>query len=301
MKLLFYSVLVSLFSLTVISCSNSKEKKEDILVGNLPVIVDESVLPIVLEQIEVFESSYKDAKLKTIAAPEITAVNSLIKGDANIAILTRELTENENKSFAQRSVTPRIYKVAYDGVVLIGNNESTDSTVTEAEIMGLLTGNKTRNFSLVFEDLNSSTLRYFMNKGAQDKVVGTFVETKDSLNSLIDYIVSTPNKIGVISYNQYLSLQSSFNEIDKIRILSVLNENLPEKRYVKPSQASLSTDEYPFKREIYILNYQPNMGLGIGFSSFVTGDRGQRIVLKSGLLPETMPGREIMVRDKINK
>jgi len=48
------------------------------------------------------------------------------------------------------------------------------------------------------------------------------------------------------------------------------------------------------------LNYQPNLGLGIGFSSFMTGDRGQRIVLKSGLLPATMPGRELIIRDGFN-
>lgn len=301
MKLLIYSILGCLLSITVISCSNSNENKEDILVGNLPLIVDESVFPIVLEQIEVFESSYKNAKLKTIAAPEVAAVNSLIKGDAHIAILTRELTAEENKSFEERSVKPRIYQVAYDGIVLIGNVQSADSTITEVEILDMLRGKNVRNFSLVFQSLNSSTLRYFINKGSLDKVAGTFVESKDSLSSLIDYVISTPNKVGVISYNQYLSLQSSFKEIDKIRILSVLNDKLPEKRYIKPSQASLSTDEYPFKREIYILNYQPNMGLGLGFSSFITGDRGQRIVLKSGLLPVTMPGREIMVRDKLNK
>ena len=47
-------------------------------------------------------------------------------------------------------------------------------------------------------------------------------------------------------------------------------------------------------------NYQPNLGLGIGFSAFLTGDRGQRIVLKSGLVPATMPGREIIIRDDIS-
>jgi len=48
-----------------------------------------------------------------------------------------------------------------------------------------------------------------------------------------------------------------------------------------------------------VLNYQPNLGLGIGFSAFLTGDRGQRIVLRSGLVPATMPGRELIIRDEL--
>src|SRR5690606_28597267 len=103
-----------------------------------------------------------------------------------------------------------------------------------------------------------------------------------------------------MSYNQYLSLQSSFTVKDKIRFLIVLNDTLDTPKYVKPTQASLSTFEYPLRREVKILNYQPHLGLGMGFSAFITGDRGQRIVLKSGLLPAKMPGREIIVRDKIN-
>ena len=113
-------------------------------------------------------------------------------------------------------------------------------------------------------------------------------------------VSSSTNKIGLISLNQYLSLSRTFPEMDKIRILSVLNESLATPKYVKPSQTSISTEEYPFRRTIYVMNYQPNLGLGIGFSSFLTGDRGQRIVLKSGLLPAKMPGREIIIRNGFN-
>jgi phosphate transport system substrate-binding protein len=39
----------------------------------------------------------------------------------------------------------------------------------------------------------------------------------------------------------------------------------------------------------------------MGFASFLAGDIGQRIVLKSGLLPIQMPGRNIMTRKEIEK
>jgi len=299
-KSLFLSMLVLLL---VTSCTDNKkkekEKKDDILTGELPVLVDETVLPLFLEQKEVFESSYYNAKVLPDAKSEIQAINSLIKGEANIAYLTRELTEEENKSFKQRSITPRIYEVAYDAIILVGNRSNPDSSILVNEIIDLLKGNKSKSSTLVFQDANSSVLRYFRELGKVEKVANTYLELKDDAKSILETVANSNNKIGVLSFNQYLSLESSFIEKDKIRILSVLNDSLDAPKYVKPSQASLSTNEYPLKRRIYVLNYQPNLGLGIGFSAFLTGDRGQRIVLKSGLLPATMPGREIIIRNNV--
>jgi len=38
----------------------------------------------------------------------------------------------------------------------------------------------------------------------------------------------------------------------------------------------------------------------MGFASFVAGDIGQRIILKSGLLPARVPGRKINIRNEIS-
>ena len=171
--------------------------------------------------------------------------------------MTRELTEEESKSFKERSIQPRVYEVAYDAVVLIGNKVGIDSTVTVSQIVDLLKGVKNGNSSLVLHDPNSSLLRYFRELGNIDKVANTYVALEDQAADVLKHVATQSNKIGLISLNQYLSLKSSFIENDKIRILSVLNDKLDTPKYVKPSQASLSTDEYPLKRTIYVLNYQP--------------------------------------------
>lgn len=298
-----WNAIVLLFVfLLMIGCNSNqkKEKKDDILSGVLPVSVDETILPLFLEQKEVFESSYYNAKINILANPEVQAVNTLLKGETHIAFMARELSQEEKEHFKKKSISGRIYPVAYDGVVLVTNTGSVDTSMRVDEVIELLKGNKVKNVRLVFDNLNSSILRYFVERGKIEKVANTYVETLSSSEEVLTEVAKTIDKIGFISYNQYLSLKSSFTEMDKIRILSVLNEEGGRSRYVLPSQANLSTDEYPLKRTIYVLNYQPNMGLGIGFSAFMTGDRGQRIVLKSGLLPATMPGREIIIRDETN-
>ncbi|MGN0003748.1 MAG: PstS family phosphate ABC transporter substrate-binding protein [Sphingobacterium composti] len=283
------------------SCRDGEKKnsKDDILAGEITVLVDESLLPIAVEQKEVFESSYYNAKVNLVGKPEIQAVNDLIKGEAGMIILSRELTDEEKKTFEQRSINPRIYSFAYDAVVLVGNTNR-DSTIKSQEVIDLLSGKKSSGEKLLIDNPNSSSIRYFRELGKLDKIANTYIEVKDSVKYILEDVSSDEKRIGVMSLNQYLSLQRSFTKKDKIRILSVLNDTLATPKYVKATQASLATGEYPLRREVKVLNYQPNMGLGLGFSAFITGDRGQRIVLKSGLLPAKMPGREIIIRDKIN-
>lgn len=301
MKVRSYIVVLVVLGLFIGCSSNKKsEKKDDILSGEIPVSVDETILPLFLEQKEVFESSYYDAKITVLANPEVQSINTLLRDEAAIAFLTRELTAEEKKHFENKSTPGRIYPVGYDAIVLVTNKESSDSSMRVGDIVELLKGNKVKDVKLVFDNLNSSILRYFIDAGEIDKVANTYVETAANSEGILHEISKSTGKIGLISYNQYLSLKSSFTEIEKIRILSVLNEQGAEQKYVLPSQASLSVGEYPLKRTIYVLNYQPNIGLGVGLSAFLTGDRGQRIVLKSGLLPATMPGREIIIRDRIN-
>ena len=48
-----------------------------------------------------------------------------------------------------------------------------------------------------------------------------------------------------------------------------------------------------------MLNYEGSVGLGMGFATFVAGDVGQRIVLKSGLAPVRLALREVKVRKDI--
>ncbi|WP_140938050.1 PstS family phosphate ABC transporter substrate-binding protein [Sphingobacterium lumbrici] len=282
------------------SQDGEKEDKEDVLKGSMQVGVDETVLPLFMENKEVFESSYYNATIVPQPAAEVHAINALLKGETNFAVLARKLTAEESRSFEQRAIKPYIYPIAYDGIVLLTNNASADTSFRVADVIALLKGSKVKDVKLVFDNVNSSILRYFKDLGTIDKIASNYVEALTSSEEVLHEVANSVDKIGLISFNQYLYLKSSFTEIDKIRILSVLNDSGGKHRYVKPSQASLSTDEYPLKREIFVLNYQPNFGLGIGFSAFLTGDRGQRIVLKSGLLPATMPGREIIIRDRIN-
>ena len=317
MKRILIYAFIGFLMLSIGACSNSKKKGQDvtdstqkkqgvgtgkILAGELAVIVDESILPIMLEQADVFKTSYENANIRLIPLPEKEAINALIAGQADIAVLARSLSTEESAGFVKRQLKPRTFPIFYDGVLFFNNLSAADTSIDINTLKSLLKGESNSGKRLVFDNINSTNFRKVKELTNLEKVSGQSVKGMTTSKEVIDEVLADPNSIGVISYGQYLDCIKQFGEENKIRILSLQSiKDGKSLGFFKPSQTTFATDEYALKSEFQVLNYQPKMGLGIGFSAFMTGDRGQRIVLKYGLLPYTMPGREIIIReDNIN-
>ena len=301
-----YSVILVMLVIgagAIVSCKNkTKNNKgsEDILTGKLPVLVDQTLLPIIQESADVFESSYPNSSLEIMARPEIRAVNALLSDSAYVVVLTRKLTTQEDSYFKKRGIQPKIFQMASDAVVLINNRSSTDTIIPQKDVKSLLEGNLAGK-RLIFDNANSSTLRYLKDYFKLAKVDPKAVSAMKDNAEVMQYVSEHADAVGVIGYNWYLkAVEKNSQLLDKIRTLSIENvsEGVDKAHFYKPSQSTIADGVYPFIRPVYIMNYQPNMGLGLGFSAFLTGDRGQRIVLKAGLVPATMPGREIIIRDE---
>ncbi len=97
---------------------NKNTNKESILKGSVTILVDETLTPIIEDQVAVFESNY-DAKIDVVSKSESEVVLSLFKEKSGIAILSRNLTAEENKIFEQKKITPKITKYATDAIALI--------------------------------------------------------------------------------------------------------------------------------------------------------------------------------------
>ena len=106
--------------------------------------------------------------------------------------------------------------------------------------------------------------------------------------------------IGVIGINWIFQPPLDLQEIvNNVNVLAVKGINKSD--YIFPTQDNLAQGKYPLARDLYIVNCQGYSGLGMGFASFLSGERGQRIILKSGLVPERIPSRKIVIRNTITK
>ena len=132
-------------------------------------------------------------------------------------------------------------------------------------------------------------------KKAPEKGIYSFKSNEE----VIKFVSENKGMIGVVGVN-WLS-QPNPDMIQYVKEINVLSvKSLKDSNYYSPTQNNIAEGKYPLARDLYIINCQGYSGLGMGFASFVAGDIGQRIVLKSGLLPLKIPGRKINIRKEIS-
>ena len=302
MKKIVLLVVVSVFSVFAlfVSCkqSETKKEKESILKGKIKILVDETVKPLIEDQIAVFESTY-NAKITLVAKSEKELLQSFMKDTSGVVILSRPLDSTEIKFFERSKIKPRVTKFATDAIALISNKKDLDSLIALNDVVSFLKGNsQSRIKGLVFDNPNSSTVRYLTNLSGAQQVPQKEVYSFKSNEEVVKFVAENDGMIGVVGLNWLLQPSSEIKGfLTNINVLNV--EGLNKKSYFAPTQNNLAEGTYPLARDLFIVNCQGTTGLGMGFASFLAGEIGQRIVLKSGMLPAVMPGRKILIKNRI--
>lgn len=293
-------VVISLAFLLV-ACNNTPSKdKQGILMGRATVLVDETIAPLIEDQIAVFESSYTNAELTMVTKPENEAVNALLKDSAQIAVITRELTAKETAFFKAKAIYPKTVRFATDAIAIITNKSNTDSTIKATDIIELMKGQTVAGIKrLVFDNANSSTVAYFKKLAHVEKLPEKGVYALKSNAAILKYVNENPQSVGVVGVNWIVQPTPDLEAyVQNIKLLGVKNQKGKpgDDGFYKPSQSNLALNLYPFTRSLYCINVQGKEAIGLGFSAFLYGERGQRLILKSGLLPDSIPPREIIIR-----
>lgn len=284
------------------SCKKDKQPKETIVSGSVTLLTDESLFPVVEDQVSVFEHNYR-ANIKINSQPEAATINSLLSDTVRIAVLTRMLTPEEEAIFTKQNVKPRVTRFAIDAIAFISNKKSNDTLVDLDEVLKYIKGEPSAIKSLVFDNPNSGTMRLLCERAGIKVGDNPDLFSKSSSSELIEFISENEDFIGVVGVNWLTqppqSLQETLNNINVLALKDVKTAE-SDRNYYKPSQANIAKKLYPLTREVYLLNYQGTTGLGMGFASFVAGDVGQRIVLTSGLAPMQVDQMKINVTKEFN-
>lgn len=304
-------------AVTVVFLSACQNRPKDGLTdtytsGVIAIAADESFRPIVQEEVDVFEGLFPLAGIVPRYVTEVEAVNLLLKDSLRLAITSRRLTPEEMNSFNSRKFFPQEIKIATDGLALITNKDNPDSLITVDEIRNILTGKVTQWKDLypsshlkailpVFDNKNSSTVRFAVDSICKGAPLYDGVKALKTNREVIDYVARTPEAVGIIGVNWLSDRNDStgltFSKEVRVMSVSATSQATPENSF-KPYQAYLYYGDYPLTRSIYALLNDPRSALPWGFASFLASDRGQRIILKSGLVPATQPVRIVNVKDE---
>lgn len=268
--------------------------------GAISFASDESFSPIINEQIQVFESIYRKAKVSPIYTNEVDAVKLLMTDSLQLVITSRTFTKNELEILRAKTYSPVAIPLAYDGLSLIINKNNSDSCITVKDVKRILRGEATQwsdivpgskrgEIQVVFDNPKSSTVRWCVDSLLNGQLINSpnIVATNNS-KEVINFVEETPNAIGIIGSNWLNDKRDTTNTTWKknIRVMSISKqETATPLNSWKPYQAWLLDGRYPFVRTLYALLNDPLKGLPWGFAHFIEQPKGQLIIFQSGLLP----------------
>jgi len=285
------------------ACNNPQpERAQTIVSGKVKVMVDETLLPVMEEQVAVFEHLYDRTDVDMSSAQENQIISKLLNKEVEVAVLTRQLTEQESEFFKMRKFTPRVYKFATDAVAVVVNRQTADSVITLDHMVRIMRGEEVTGAlnRLVFDNANSSTVRLLKELADVDSLPDDGVYALKSNLDVLKYVYETPQSVGVVGVSWIVRPDSAAKQyVDGIKVLAVRGRgNEPAGQgYYKPSQSNLADSLYALARPVYVVNAEPRKSLGMGFAAFLTGESGQRVILKAGLLPDSIPPRELIIRE----
>ena len=278
--------------------------------GKTTISTDETFRPIIEAELDVFKAIYGYTEFDARYVPENEAFSQLLNGEVQLIVASRPLSKIEIAILNQKKIFPRQNKLATDAIALIVSPQSKDSLIIINHIKDLLTGkidrwdqitpgSQTGKIKAVFDNDKSSIINYLVDSICGGRLVKTNVFALEFNRDVIEYTSTHPGVLGFIGAswisNTNDSLHLSFHK--KIKVLSVSDNAHPdESNSYKPYQAYLVDHVYPLTRDIYIINAEPRNGLVTGFSAFLASDKGQRIILKSGVLPAIAPTRVVNIR-----
>ncbi|MBF0693942.1 MAG: substrate-binding domain-containing protein [Flavobacterium sp.] len=293
---------LALVTVIVASC-NDKDKtgqKQTILTGEVTVITDQTLTPIIEDQIAVFENEYQ-AKFNLISKSEGEVINELLNGSIKVGVLARKLSADEQNVFNQRKIYPKTTQFATDAIAFIRNSADNDSLIALQDVINFINGKPVERIEgLVFDNPNSSTARELATLAKVNSLPENGIFSFNTNAEAIKYISENRRMIGVVGLNWISQTPEDIQKYKSgIKVLSV--KSLDGSEYVAPSQSNIAEGKYPLARDLFVVDCQGFAGLGKGFSSFIAGERGQRIILKSGLLPIRIPHRKIITRSQIQK
>ena len=272
--------------------------------GSITISVDESLKPLIESEISAFEGIYRNAHINVQYTGEREAIDALLKDTARLIVITRNLDERETNVLTTQQIVSKHLTIATDGVALIVNRENPDTLIRLEDLHQILSGQITKlkgitkrsaspPLEVVFDHPGSGIIRFLKDSLIASDTLPAYCFAVKGNAAVVDYVSKHSQAIGLIDVSWISDRDDSTANtfLNSIRVAGISTDST----FYQPYQAYIATQKYPLLRDVIMVSREARAGLASGFMAFVASDKGQRIVLKSGLVPATMPIRIVEV------
>lgn len=319
----FTAVVSVALAMGATSCLKYEKDKNSHTTGTTTIVCDNTFQNIMNQEIDVFEYQYPEAKILARYATQAEAFDSLISLNTKTIVVSRDVTEREREILKNKRRTVRSAKIAVDAVALIVNPENPVNNLTLKELSEILSGSsKSWNdiqptdlgeIAVVFDDKASSLVTYMRDSLLNGGPLGANVYAQGSVADVFKAVQESKNAIGVVGVSWITTDMGSADiskeelassmigdgpvegadlsagaQSNKVKVLGLYNDKTDEARAYKPYQQWIFDGKYPLFRQMYMITTGASGSLAGGFYAFVTGNIGQKIIAKTGILPARM-------------
>ncbi|GBF51625.1 phosphate ABC transporter protein PstS [Leptospira ryugenii] len=254
-----------------------------------------------------YEESHSSIKVTVEGGGSESGIDRLRKGEIDLAISSRDLNQAEFDDLRKTGNLDKV-RVAYDGVAIVVNPSNPVAKLHLSQISDILSGTA-KNWKevggsdapiqLVIRNDKSGTQDYIENHILRQKDLSpadfekhksrnfspTAKIVKDNAE-MAKFISENPNAVG------YMGMGSAvIDNKDKLKSLEYAKR--PNDPYVTPSIKNVYERKYRLSRELFVV-YKTDQGGKIDeFITFITGEQGQALILKSGYLRASLPEVEV--------
>ncbi|PSL50071.1 phosphate ABC transporter substrate-binding protein (PhoT family) [Chitinophaga niastensis] len=281
------AVYLAAVTLLVACGPNPNAKKLDTATeGTIHISVDETYRPLIDSEIKVFESLYPKAHIIPSYKPEADCFKDLLNDSARLVIVTRDLNQQELDYIKHSRIVPNSLLLAWDALALVVNRNNPDSILNMEQVRGIMDGTNTeKKWQLVFDNANSSTVRYIMDSINKGKPLPANTMAAKTNPEVVDYVSKNKDAIGVIgvSWISDPNDSTSMAFTNKVSVVRLRADGGSD--FVKPYQAYIGIGSYPLKRGFFYCLKEPHHGLGTGFATFLGSYEGQLVIKQFRLFP----------------
>jgi len=272
--------------LFALSCSESENlnPEETPTSGIAKVFCEEGFSVPMKIQAYTFEEIYPRAKAQIKYVNEKQALEGFYNDCCKVMVISRALTEDELKKFKAANIYTKQTFIAKNALAFVTAKASGDSVLSVEKIKMLLSGQDT-SYKMVFDNQNSGVARYLKDSVLQGKEFGKNCYAVKNTEELVTRTATLKNVIGIMDYAWISDKDETISKqiLAKIRPLAISIKEKETAWY--PDQSNIETRDYPFCRYVYIVQRGGDFSPGAGFIAFVAGQKGQLMLLKSGLVP----------------
>lgn len=262
--------------------------------GRVLILADMDCRAAVERELEIFHAFYRKAEITVRYLDEASLLKAMINDSVRCVITAVEPGPEQDAYYRERNITVPVVPLYHSAIALVVNPASRLAQLDMAQVAQLLGGagddRSLDTLQALFPGAGSGLARLLKDSlGITTLRAGALEDAA----AVVEQVARSTRTVGFLPFEAISDLDDPQVRAARERIRLLPVAATAGAGPVVPNQSTVADGSYPLLRTVHALVTEGKSGLGTGFVSFVANHKGQKIILKLGIVPVTIPERVI--------